>query len=79
MALISFVVERPVFFLLNFFKKTDETTKGLRKAPPFILSSCATTRDRRETFDDDDAKSFSRSKGTRAETHPRGNDDDREE
>ena len=77
MALISFV-ER-VFFCRILRRQTDRRQKASEKPPPFILSSCATTRDRRETFDDDDAKSFSRREGTRAETHIRGNDDDREE
>ena len=74
MALISFV-ER-VFFCRILRRQTDRRQKASEK-PPFVLFLC--DDERRETFDDDDAKSFSRSKGTRAETHPRGNDDDREE
>jgi hypothetical protein len=73
MALISFV-ER-VFFC-RILRRQTRRQKASEK-PPFILFLC--DDERRETFDDDDAKSFSRSKGTRAETHPRGNDDDREE
>ena len=73
MALISFV-ER-VFFCR--ILRTQTRRQKASEKPPFILFLC--DDERRETFDDDDAKRFSRSRGTRAETHGRGNDDDREE